>query len=315
MFSWPDFCASYGISFVEKGKSVAKGNVYIECPWCADGKKYMGLSVDDTKWGCWKSEEHRGVRPHRLVQALLGISYSDACGIVEDAPVSGELSDVRDRLEPKPKRERRQPVVVPDEFFRLGGTVRWPREHRFLWYLEKRGFENPARVASHYGLLGCLSGRFNNRLILPIRDVRGVLRGWTARALSRRESVRYLDYPDGSIKGYGYHAPDIASDGSDVLALVEGPFDALTLDYYGRPLGLRAAALLGLVGRAVPYLRRSVVPQFRRIVICLDPGADVQAMRLRDRFPKSSVSVVPSDACDPGDLSSDAARSFVKSMM
>ena len=81
--AWIDLFNKHGIVYHTKHKNCKRGNVVIDCPFCtnAEGKFHMGVDKSG-RFGCWKNQEHRGKRPHKLLVTLLKISPGEANRLV-----------------------------------------------------------------------------------------------------------------------------------------------------------------------------------------------------------------------------------------
>jgi hypothetical protein len=182
-------------------------------------------------------------------------------------------------------------------------------------YLLDRGFAatDIPTLCHHYGLKGCLTGTFRHRVIIPF-FFRGDLVGWTARAIAAAEN-RYLSFPNSeAVKRILYNF-DEASLGGDALVVVEGPIDALKIDFYAKQQRVRAIGLLGLsFTEAQISLLVEVAKRFTHTYILLDPGAEVQAMRLKAQLALISPKIldVGKGIEDPGAMTQEQVQLLAK---
>lgn len=242
------------IEYVTRGKNVKRGELNIHCPFCgsADPSFHLGINLDTGYWACWRNQDHRGKSPLRLLVALLKIPYwraREIAGLTKDYVDPDGFSEVANRLlrgrQVSPETpEVFEPLAFPPEFREITGGVSTRRHWDYL--IEERGF-HPRDVADlcyDYRLQAATSGRWAHRVILPYY-LDGDLVTWTGRAIGRSE-YRYLDLSvDDSILPpketlYNY---DCVTEGGKWLVVVEGPVDALKLDFYGRKYGVRAVGL------------------------------------------------------------------------
>src|SRR3990167_1829573 len=81
---WPSFLKDHNIPFATEGKSVTRGNIAIKCPWCGDDdpSQHLGIHLQHGYWNCWRNQNHRGRKPHRLIMRLIGCDYEAAEDIV-----------------------------------------------------------------------------------------------------------------------------------------------------------------------------------------------------------------------------------------
>ena len=92
---WLAFCEEYRIESSQGGSSTKKNNIYVECPWCRNGKHRLGLDLEEPYfWGCWLDGTHRGKSPVRLIMKLAGVSYEEACDIAGIRPNHSDLAEL-----------------------------------------------------------------------------------------------------------------------------------------------------------------------------------------------------------------------------
>ena len=184
-----------------------------------------------------------------------------------------------------------------DEFEEIAdGTNR-----RFKAYLIHRGFSDISRLSLVYNLRCANIGTYKDRVIIPIYSTSNSLIGWTSRAIGPAK-LRYLTSGP-AVKRTIYNLPRLT--GGPLLAVTEGPFDALKLDYYGLP----ATATFGT--SFVPEqaaLIAEVSKRYNKTVILYDKDALGQAWSLADWIPGAIVGGLPDGVKDPGELSGAQVR-------
>lgn len=294
-FSWREFARAHGIDFVTTGPSTAKGNIYIQCPWCgsADHGHKMGLSLSLRQpfFACWRDSTHRGRYPARLITALLGCSYADAVAMIE-AGDSSALDDyeaaISRTLEPqKVEQIKNVNLVMPRSFRRLGNRG----DARFVSYLEQRGFDKVGKLAECYGLRYCVVGPFAQRIIVPIHQD-GKLVTWTGRDITGTAKLRYetlstkpeVAQRQGSTPallnvGETVFNYDRAAEGGRTLVICEGPFDALKVDWFCEQVDV-AVAVFGMPKHAQVGVLIRLAQGFERVRVLLDRAAASKAWRL-----------------------------------
>ena len=315
--NWVQFFEDHKIEYVTRSPNVKKGNINIRCPWCGedDPSEHMGISLTKEAYGCWRSPNHSGKRPHRLVQALLGCSHTQAAIVVAqyEAPDPDTLEQAMAALtgtsEP-PKAVKGQPhPVMPTDFRHIkpkGLTM------GFWYYLQARGFDDVADLCFHYDLKCALTGNWKGRIIIPFYQ-KGELIGWTGRAITDPvHAPRYLSSSN-AVKQCVFNE-DTLFDGGRLLFIVEGPFDALKLDYYGEPSGARATCVFGTSMSidqlaTLSRLRR----RFKKVVILFDNDAVEPAFYASDWLHASNVVIgqLPNGLKDPGELSPEEVEQLV----
>jgi hypothetical protein len=175
---------------------------------------------------------------------------------------------------------------------------------RFFRYLQSRGYENPQNLIKEYDLRCALIGRYADRIIIPIYMNEELL-GWTSRAIiDPREAPRYLASSEDvktTILNY-----DQLKKGGNRLFIVEGPFDAIRMDYQvnnQHPLIVRATCTFGTSVTVSQFaLLRSIVPEFDEAWVLFDKGADGPAAELASWI-RAKIAYLPFNKKDPGELS------------
>ncbi len=102
-----------------------------------------------------------------------------------------------------------------------------------------------------------------------------------------------------------------------MLVVVEGPLDALKVDFYGKHDGCRAVAMMGtsVTARQVGALAR-LSQMYNDIVVVLDSGAEAQAMTTSAALSSlgARMAVLPEYVDDPGDLSEKQVHDLISSI-
>lgn len=256
MFEWLSFLDRHNIPHQEKGGVTTRGNIAIHCPFCggADRSYHLSISVLGKGWYCWRDKRHRGLQPHRLIQALLRCSYLEADAIAggnPGVPDDQMMLDVMAKMDagrPKPTGVAKKPLALPPEFVEIRDRG---FRRQFVGYLHGRGFADPEAVAADYGLLGAVEGRYAGRVIFPIH-LDGELVCWTGRHVGASR-LRYLtlsstDDPPARLpvkQTLLWYDRLKAAPAGATLIVTEGPFDALKVNYLGRDHGIYATCLYG----------------------------------------------------------------------
>jgi hypothetical protein len=99
------------------------------------------------------------------------------------------------------------------------------------------------------------------------------------------------------------------------LIVVEGPFDAMRLDYYGSAFGIRSTCLFGkrLDDAQVALLDR--IP-FNDLYICLDPGVEFDSLRMVQKLAhlNAKFTVLPGNV-DGADLPIKSLMKFFNDIL
>lgn len=337
-FDWLRLLNEQRIPYIDSGANVKRGEVAVQCPFCgsADPSKHMGISLETGWWSCWRNRsQHSGKSPLRLIMRLLHVPYGRAreiAGLGDDyvdpegfdalaARLMGRNPDIR------PEQMDRRFLSLEDSFLPITSRIRTRRFWNYLY--SARGFDGASRAGEDvdvlcdlYQLRAGTEGGWSDRIILPYY-LDGKLVTWTGRAIGPA-TIRYRDLRlDSSLL-----APkdtlfnhDCILEGGKVLVIQEGPFDALKIDFYGRPYGVRSVALsTNSIKDAQVFLLQAAADNFERIIVMLDNATSlglVDSMRMKQAlFFLNNVSIqpVPYGLKDAGDLSPEQVINWVHTL-
>ena len=313
---WVAFLDAHSIEYVTSGPNTPKGNISIKCPWCGDDdpSEHLSISLSKDAFGCWRSSTHAGRKPYSLVAVLLGCSFHQA-RLIEAQYSAADPETLADAIAllspasetPKPAAG---PVTLHPEFrpIKQTGTTA-----RFWQYLARRGFDDVGRLTKLYGILCCQTGQYKDRVILPITQGKELV-GWTARALQERpnNAPRYLSSSD-AIKRSIFNEASL--DRGQTLYIVEGPFDALKLDFYGRDFGHRATCLFGLSVTVDQFsILNRVAKRFKRTILLLDENTIEASFQISDWLNAANVIIghLPPGVKDPGALTKRQVEKLIQ---
>lgn len=303
------------IPYSTEGKNVKRGNLNVKCPFCghADPGMHMGINLNTGKWGCWRDAGHRGQNFVRLLSVLIPCSRDKAERLVEqysEGIATASLPQLVQRaslLQGTAQGTRTEVVLPLSEFAEI--VPKGPRRRFWDYLKDERGFSDPERLCWRYDLRCAITGEFRQRLILPY-ILNGLWRGWTARAIGDAE-LRYRAN-DPQVKQMLFNA-DAMRKGYETLYVVEGPLDALKVDFYGREMDVRAVALGGTscTDAQVNQLCEGS-KTFKRVRIMLDADAGKQALALWSqlRVLGAELWTLPRGVKDPGQLSAREVRAL-----
>ncbi len=294
------------IEYVTHSPNTKKGNVNIRCPWCRedDPSQHLGVSLSDAGYACWRNAMHRGKSPSYLIKVLLGCSASQA--LLVAAQYSQTDPEALGNLETAPEAPVKPAgqLKMPTEFRPI------PPTGRFFDYLKQRGFDAPHWVGEAYGLKCCSSGRWKDRIIIPVWQ-NGKLVAWTGRALQDPIlAPRYLSTSE-IIKTVIFNDNHIAK-GGNCLFVTEGPFDAMKVDYYGYNQGAKATAVFGTsITMDQISILREITKRFKKTVLLFDTDATETTFNMADWLPGAIIGNLPDGVSDPGELSKDQVKALV----
>jgi hypothetical protein len=312
MFNFENFFNAHGIEYRTSGSGVKKGNVYCNCPFCAnDTKQFMGCDLRTNFWACWWSPEHRGRNPAKLIKALLQCTWAEALeitgGVDDLIPQPGTLADLERRVSALGREVSVDGFAVQQfapEFveIRRNGVTAVCWEHLRN---ERKFREDDVRVmCEYYRLRYAPTGNFKLRMILPILHAGNAMVGFQARALGMAR-LRYITHPPEIANKRVLFNYGNALKGGKTLVIVEGPFGALKVDFYGKPQGIRCVATLGVsYTEAQVGLVYKLAPRYENVVVLLDPGTEITAMRLAAQLGVfgAVVGILPPGLSGPDEL-------------
>ena len=255
----------------------------------------MGVKKDWSSWGCWRNSSHRGRNPAKLISALLRISFKEAYDILgmKQTPTGDDLSQAISKLTTNSSITQTKHVDLPEGYKLVSDDM----PSRFVDYLHSRGYDNINRLAK-LGIGYSVTGQAANRIIFPIWGEKNQLHGWTARSIYQHR-IRYLSSGPLSVPfPYRY-----AMTGGKVLFIVEGPFDALRVNWLSGAVGYKAVCMYtkAMPNDCVMWLGK-LAQQYQSTCLLLDSDAPVtDALQLSDRLP-FPVKVANLKEGDPGNI-------------
>lgn len=318
------FLDRHNIFYREHGTGVKRGNVIIHCPYCGSDDKgeHLGISLSNGVWGCWRNSSHRGKDLAKLIINLIPISYAQARKLIgadnkvieidlfDEIATDGYFKNDTDKT-----KSLIRTLLLPKDFREFGSRASSPFES----YLESRGFVDVLDVADTYNLKFAVTGPYKGRIIMPVY-FNGQLVTWTSRAINNNASLRYrsLGEDDSSIniKKTIYNF-DRASEGGDVLFIVEGPVDTLKVDYY--LIGMEAHAV-GLFSMTISddqlYWLIQLFDKYNTVVLLLDSGetesSDKGIALLSSTGKDINEGELPKGVSDPGELKAYQIKNMYK---
>ena len=322
MFDFIHFCEQRNISYITKGvNKKVSDDCNISCPFCNDSSSpdpSMHLGVDSVRgvYSCWRNPtSHRGRTLHKLIMKLLRCSYNEAREILGQQPLWLKEGQFEKMAEDPSKlfaseQTEVQELKFPEEFRPF--DHKYSSEKRFTQYLIERGFYLGIlpRFIKQYQLHWSVSGRYKQRIIIP-NQLDSVLVNWTSRSIDSKQSVRYLTLSEDqgalvNIKKMIFNWDQLVEHPSKVVVVCEGPFDALTLDFFGYRYGLRATCLFSQMATTeqLAYVA-ALTDLYEGVVVMLDDTASELAESLVDQLNWLPICCesLPEGVHDPGELS------------
>lgn len=245
MFDLETFAAVYRIDVHYPGeKNVSNGWLNINCPFCLHDKSWhLGMNTSSGAWSCWKCGHKSG--PQKVVQALLRVSYNEACSIVDKYQRAGAITGFISKN------------TINTEF-KLPEDVQLGLNKRARQYLQNRGFD-PDYIIQEFKV--CQGSRFTSlsgRIVIPIiqnrQTVNYVARDYTGRspnkyvlcsnqkaAVPRNELLYHFDF----VKNVGM----VVEGPIDVWAIGRGAFAT-----FGTQFSTAQLAMIGERGLSEIYI-------------------------------------------------------------
>lgn len=333
------FLEDNNVPYITTGPNVAKGNVNVSCPWCgpADPSMHLGIELSKGWFGCWRDSDHRGKNVARLVQALIGCSWSQAITIAGQSPnrLSGFDAWAQTAFRAPTKQSRLDccaGIVLPKEFKALSPTIQSSIQNPYLQYLASRGFgpEDLDEVCTYYNLYYCPSGKWRGRIIIPIY-YKGMLVSWTGRSIFKSEKIRYKTLsanpntandngdPCSGITAnhllldYDFLMQNGSKTNKTRLFICEGPFDAIKLDTLGHRYNIRATCLFTLAPTQEQLALLADLAPYYEYHILLDRAAYHNALGLQSKLSvfHPVVDILPAGYDDPGELDLDGVQKLI----
>lgn len=328
---WPAFLDAQGIAYVERGKNVSRGNIAINCPFCAgaDPSEHLNISLHDRGWYCLRNRGHSGRSDARLLQALLNCTYEHALSIAQGGSVLPDnwYARVMQMVNMPTELALAKPLVWPKEFRKL--DLHSVLARPYVAYLRGRRYTDNQidRMQERFDISYCRKGAFHGRIIFPVY-FEDRLVTWTGRTISRNVDLRYKTLtadPDkafeegtqcalGPVSNYLLWWDDIIDCDADTIVLCEGPFDALRIMHLGWTEGIVATCFFtAQPGPMQVELLHELLPRYKRRFLLLDEGTWATTMQVTDSLAALRVQPLhlPSGTKDPDLLTLAGMRQVI----
>lgn len=214
-----------------------------------------------------------------LLDTLRGLLNS-AADAYHEAIINPQTNDARAALE----YARQKRGFTDETIRRFGIGYAPPGWHNMLEHLKEIGYGEEqileAGIATRNDK-GNVYDRFRNRLMIPIRDERGRVIGFGARALDPNDNPKYLNSPqtplfDKSRTLFALDAAKSAIRDAETAVIVEGYVDAITAHQAG------FTNVVAQMGTAMTDTQlKTLARSARKIILALDADAAGQSATLR----------------------------------
>lgn len=257
-----DILLGYLEGILGKSKKTARNNYAFICPnGCVSPKHKLEINTETGQYQCWVcSGEKNGYKGKSLVRLL------------KQAKAPQNIIDEVKSLQVATHEYNHIPVDKPVEYITL------PNEYKSLYniespnlierhaivYLKKRNIFQEDILKYNIGY--CTSGKYKNRIIIPLYDDKGQLIYFEARAFDNN-SLKYIkpELPRDIIPNEHF------INWSVPIILCEGVFDMIAIK----------RNVIPLLGKNIqPELMKKIVTsQVRKVYICLDADATKKALQ------------------------------------
>ena len=235
-------------------------------PFVSHHKPKLQVNIQTGKWHCWVSNQGG----HNLFQLLKQVNANRS--------LFKELSDaVGSTFYTSDKKDKKDIVLnLPKEAKPLYDESESVQKLHALKFLYERGLsdEDILRYNLHY----CLSGVYQNRIIIPSYDSDGVLNYFVGRDFYRG-GMKYKNHPiPKDIIGF-----DLYIDWSQPIVLCEGVFDAIAIKNNSIPL----------FGKTIQSkLEKEIYKQsVKKIYVVLDDDAKTDALKITSKLMENGINV------------------------
>ena len=247
-----------------RSKKTARNNHAFICPnGCVSPKHKLEVNIADNKYNCWVcSGEKGGYKGKNLVNLFKQVKAPQH--IIEE--VKSLLNDTNTSIEWNDDKitEVKQSIQLPDEYKPLYPQPTEIIARHALVYLKKRRILRDDIIKYNIGY--CSSGKYKNRIIIPLYNDKGELIYFEARAFDDN-SLHYLkpDFPRDIIPNehlINWNLP---------IILCEGAFDMIAIK----------RNVIPLLGKSIQneLMKKLVTSQVKKIYIVLDKDALKKAIQ------------------------------------
>ena len=245
-------------SILGKSRKTARNNHAFICPnGCVSPKHKLEVNIVDNKYNCWVcSGEKGGYKGKNLVNLFKQVKAPQH--VIEE--VKSLLNDTNTNIEWNDDKinEVKQSIQLPDEYKPLYPQPTEIIARHALVYLKKRRILRDDIIKYNIGY--CATGKYKNRIIIPLYNDKGELIYFEARAFDDN-SLHYLkpDFPRNIIPNehlINWNLP---------IILCEGAFDMIAIK----------RNVIPLLGKSIQneLMKKLVTSQVKKIYVALDADA------------------------------------------
>lgn len=212
---------SIDVPYFTEGKNVSPDSVNIKCPFCPDDPSdHLGIFEGSGIFSCWRCRK-KGPLGY-LLHVLTGLPREKCDEMIDDGSVSfdrdpeDQVRQIVDGEVESNARKRNGPVGLPECYEKITSDIRSPLLRA---YMKRRDIPMETLMKHHCGI--CRSGRYMNRLIIPV-IFNGSVVSFQAADMTGVADLKYDSAPN-DINEYLYNYDNIVYGGR--MILVEGVLD------------------------------------------------------------------------------------------
>lgn len=205
----------------------SKGQISFDCPNCSyqkgvdyDGKGNLEVNYEMGVYNCWACSETHGTKGK-----LFHLFKEHADKETYRKFVAAKFNFTDDFYDHEVIEERKDILTLPEEYIALAG-----RQNNILFkavfnYLYGRGITD--EIIEKYKIGYCLSGKYENRVVIPSYDKDGFLNYFVTRAISDRVTKNKYQNPD--VEKLTIIFNELLIDWNKPVFIVEGAFDHIVV--------------------------------------------------------------------------------------
>ena len=263
------------------------------CPKCKHHKRKLSVNVEKDAFKCWVCDYH-GRSLRRLVR-----KFADFRTLQKWDKLDGreDVTKFDDIFSEDNEVEEIQRIDLPKEFVTLTGHHRATTMTPALNYLQNRGVTKQDIL--HWKIGCCMSGDYNNRVVIPSFDEDGYVNYFVARTFNGSWR-KYLNPPASKDIIFNELYLDFDKD----LIIVEGIFDAIIA-------GPNSVPILGSTLRENSKLFQQIVKNDTPVYIGLDVDAERKTKKIIKDLLNYGIEVCKIDTSGFDDIGSMSRQEFL----
>ena len=263
------------------------------CPKCKHHKRKLSVNVEKDAFKCWVCDYH-GRSLRRLVR-----KFADFRTLQKWDKLDGreDITKFDDIFSEHNEVEEIQRIDLPKEFITLTGHHRAMATTPALNYLQNRGVTEQDIL--HWKIGCCMSGDYNNRVVIPSFDEDGYVNYFVARTFNGSWR-KYLNPPASKDIIFNELYLDFDKD----LVIVEGIFDAIIA-------GPNSVPILGSTLRENSKLFQQIVKNDAPVYIGLDVDAERKTKKIIKDLLNYGIEVYKIDTSGFDDIGSMSRQEFL----